>query len=90
MCAWLGLVGVHEDANHSPLRARRRADFGLSRQWKGELIEERVGTVFYMAPEVVQFAYGFPADLWSAGVVSKIPQPPPHSPSCRLTANSVA
>jgi calcium-dependent protein kinase len=44
-------------------------DFGLSRHWKGARIEERVGTAFYMAPEVVQCSFGFEADLWSAGVI---------------------
>ena len=47
------------------------ADFGESTLLKaGETVDEMVGTFAYMAPEVtLGMPYGFPVDIWSAGVV---------------------
>ncbi|CAI6007134.1 unnamed protein product [Closterium sp. NIES-64] len=45
-------------------------DFGISGMLSpGEQFNERIGSPFYMAPEVVQRSYGCEADIWSAGVI---------------------
>lgn len=45
-------------------------DFGISQFCQeGESLKELVGTVSYMAPEVIERKYGFPADIWSCGVI---------------------
>ena len=45
-------------------------DFGLSRQIvRGEILRARVGTPYYIAPEVLEKAYEKPCDLWSVGVM---------------------
>jgi calcium-dependent protein kinase len=44
-------------------------DFGTAIQFKtGEPITERVGTPYYIAPEVLNRSYNEKADLWSVGV----------------------
>ena len=48
-------------------------DFGLSSQLSQShsLVKTRVGTPYYMAPEVFRLKpYGAPADVWSFGVVA--------------------
>ncbi|WIA19516.1 hypothetical protein OEZ85_004126 [Tetradesmus obliquus] len=58
-------VTPREDA---PLKM---ADFGLAQYCRpGQVLSERVGTPYYVAPEVLRQAYGFPADVWSAGVTA--------------------
>jgi len=48
------------------------SDFGLAAFWRpgDPPLRERCGTLAYMAPEVVQQAYGSAADVWSAGVLA--------------------
>ncbi|KAF6254624.1 kinase-like domain-containing protein [Scenedesmus sp. NREL 46B-D3] len=49
----------------------KMADFGLAQYCgRGQLLSERVGTPFYVAPEVLRQRYSFPADVWSAGVTA--------------------
>lgn len=45
-------------------------DFGLSKQLaEGEMLNEREGTCYYLAPEVLMRSYDFKADMWSCGVI---------------------
>lgn len=45
-------------------------DFGLSRIYEDDTImKSRVGTPYYIAPEVLERKYGKECDLWSAGVI---------------------
>ncbi|WZY80790.1 hypothetical protein YC2023_027174 [Brassica napus] len=53
--------------DNSPLKA---IDFGLSVPFiPGERFSEIVGTLYYMAPEVLRQDYGPEVDIWSAGVI---------------------
>lgn len=47
-------------------------DFGLSKKFFGrpEYMTERVGTIYTMAPQVLQGIYSAKADLWSIGVIT--------------------
>ncbi len=48
-------------------------DFGLSRFFKeGQVLDEIVGSPFYVAPEVLRRSYGKEADIWSCGVIMYI------------------
>lgn len=45
-------------------------DFGISTKIsKGEILSSRVGTPYYIAPEVLYKKYNEKCDLWSIGVV---------------------
>ncbi|CAI5534558.1 unnamed protein product [Closterium sp. Naga37s-1] len=48
------------------------ADFGVATFTRGEPCTEELGTLQYMAPEVLSGTYGPAADIWSAGVVLHI------------------
>eukprot|EP00878_Enallax_costatus_P017437 GHUV01018315.1.p1 GENE.GHUV01018315.1~~GHUV01018315.1.p1 ORF type:complete len:541 (+),score=186.60 GHUV01018315.1:610-2232(+) len=53
---------------NSPLKM---VDFGLAEYCKqGQVLTERAGTPFYIAPEVLRQSYSFPADVWSAGITA--------------------
>ncbi|CAI5489201.1 unnamed protein product [Closterium sp. Naga37s-1] len=49
----------------------RVIDFGVAAFLKpgGKMLTDAVGSLFYIAPEVLSGSYGTPADVWSAGVV---------------------
>ena len=48
-------------------------DFGTSQIFKkGDVQKDIVGSLFYMAPEVIQQKYNFKCDLWSCGVIMYI------------------
>jgi calcium-dependent protein kinase len=48
-------------------------DFGTSQIFKrGDVQKDIVGSLFYMAPEVIQQNYNFKCDLWSCGVIMYI------------------
>jgi len=48
-------------------------DFGTSQIFKkGEVQKDIVGSLFYMAPEVIKQNYNFKCDLWSCGVIMYI------------------
>jgi len=48
-------------------------DFGLSKQLKkGEIMLKKLGTPYYLAPEVLEERYGKEVDLWSLGVVTYV------------------
>lgn len=45
-------------------------DFGLAESFHdGETLKESVGTIYYMAPEVLEKKYGSKVDIWSCGVI---------------------
>ncbi|CAI9270358.1 unnamed protein product [Lactuca saligna] len=51
----------------SPLKA---TEFGLSVFFKpGDVLRDVVGSVYYVAPEVLRRHYGAEADIWSTGVI---------------------
>lgn len=57
--------------NDSPLAEVKLIDFGLSRKFvKNEQLNEGVGTIYTMAPEVLKGSYSKEADLWSLGVIT--------------------
>lgn len=43
-------------------------DFGLSRKHPPSHFSSRFGTITFMAPEVFDYHFSFPADIWAAGV----------------------
>ena len=46
-------------------------DFGLSKRFcLDKQMSERVGTIYTMAPQVIQGVYSNSADIWSVGVVT--------------------
>ncbi|OMJ74941.1 hypothetical protein SteCoe_26043 [Stentor coeruleus] len=48
-------------------------DFGSSHIFaKGEIMTERVGTPYYIAPEILRHQYTEKCDIWSAGVIMYI------------------
>jgi calcium-dependent protein kinase len=59
---------VKEDSRAPTLQL---VDFGLTVQMKktGELLKETVGTIKYMAPEVLAGSYTEKCDIWSIGIV---------------------
>jgi len=60
------------EASTSSSTHLKLSDFGLATfcsSRSGEL-DERCGTVYYSAPEVVKQSYGTSADVWSAGVLA--------------------
>ena len=47
-------------------------DFGISKmlQVNSQVMHEKIGTAFYVAPEVLDRKYDMRCDLWSLGVVT--------------------
>jgi len=55
----------------SPNSEIKIIDFGLSTKIRpGEIMTDRVGTVYSMAPEVIKRHYTAQVDMWSVGVIS--------------------
>ncbi|CAD7702477.1 unnamed protein product [Ostreobium quekettii] len=56
-----------DPSDYAPLKA---IDFGLSAFFKeGQVMDEVVGTPYYVAPEVLNKHYSKEADVWSMGVI---------------------
>merc|ERR1712048_1180042 len=48
-------------------------DFGLSTHWSpGQILKSKVGTPYYVAPQVLAGAYDNLCDVWSCGVIMYI------------------
>ena len=48
-------------------------DFGLSKQLKvNERMKKKLGTPYYLAPEVLEENYGKEVDMWSIGVITYV------------------
>lgn len=48
-------------------------DFGLSKQLKGkERMHKKLGTPYYIAPEILEGNYGMEVDMWSLGVITYV------------------
>ena len=57
-------------SRESPIKV---IDFGSSKVYRpGEVMHERVGTPYYIAPEVLRNQYTEKCDVWSAGVIMYI------------------
>ena len=58
--------------NDSPNAEIKVIDFGLSKKYRAqnEIMTHRVGTIYTMAPEVINGKYTSKADLWSVGVIT--------------------
>lgn len=55
----------------SPDAEIKLIDYGLSKRLEKEnLLSTKVGTPFYVAPEILSGQYSFPCDLWSIGVLT--------------------
>jgi len=50
--------------------ALKLIDFGLSVSFSDEVLSDPVGTILYVAPEVLARAYNEACDLWSLGVIA--------------------
>lgn len=46
------------------------ADFGFAKRFDGRLLTEKVGTSYYVAPEVLRGSYTSSCDLWSLGAIA--------------------
>lgn len=59
------LLSVRDDYN-----SLKVADFGTSTLFTGKsAMKEKLGTAYYIAPEVLKKSYGEKCDLWSCGVI---------------------
>lgn len=58
--------------DESPVAFIKIIDFGLSRKDPQGIMESRVGSPYYVAPEVLQNSYTSKCDIWSIGVISYI------------------
>ena len=54
------------DEKDNPIRV---IDFGLSQIFIGRKLKTKVGTIYYIAPEVIKGKYNEKCDIWSAGVI---------------------
>eukprot|EP00924_Labyrinthula_sp_SR-Ha-C_P005291 maker-scaffold_1-snap-gene-27.48-mRNA-1 protein AED:0.00 eAED:0.00 QI:66/1/1/1/1/1/2/94/708 len=70
---WMYRNKLKSNANHETDTDIVLIDFGLSRRYRSttEIMTRKLGTSYYIAPEVLQGHYaGNSCDLWSAGVIT--------------------
>eukprot|EP00210_Caulerpa_lentillifera_P006099 g5827.t1 len=57
-------------SHQGPGAKLKAIDFGVSQFIsENDVLTELVGSIYYIAPEVLQRKYSFPADIWSAGII---------------------
>ena len=57
-------------ANNSPMANLKLIDFGSATYFSnGSFLNKKLGTVYYIAPEVIQQNYNEKCDIWSAGAI---------------------
>mmetsp|Transcript_12291 Transcript_12291/g.22016 ORF Transcript_12291/g.22016 Transcript_12291/m.22016 type:complete len:507 (-) Transcript_12291:2527-4047(-) len=80
-------------SDKGPSGVIKATDFGLSRFFKlGDVLDEIVGSPFYVAPEVLKREYGLEADIWSCGIILYIllcGWPPFHGDSTQQIFKSI-
>jgi len=48
-------------------------DFGTARfVEKNDIVKRKIGTAYYMAPEVLNRNYNYKCDIWSVGIINNI------------------
>ena len=62
-------IMLEEDKNYKNCKL---IDFGLSTKIKDQPETELMGTIYYIAPEVLKGSYNEKADIWSLGVLAFI------------------
>jgi len=59
--------------DHDDVSWIKLIDFGTARYaYKSEKLRRKIGTSYYMAPEVLDRNYNYKCDIWSIGVVCYI------------------
>ena len=54
----------------SPDACIKIIDFGISRKFTStKLMKKRIGTVYYMAPEIWKKGYNEKCDIWACGII---------------------
>eukprot|EP00746_Dinoflagellata_sp_MGD_P012308 gnl/MRDRNA2_/MRDRNA2_126200_c0_seq1.p1 gnl/MRDRNA2_/MRDRNA2_126200_c0~~gnl/MRDRNA2_/MRDRNA2_126200_c0_seq1.p1 ORF type:complete len:426 (-),score=95.77 gnl/MRDRNA2_/MRDRNA2_126200_c0_seq1:152-1429(-) len=62
----------NEDHATAPGNHLKMIDFGEATKLHGQPLTTRIGTPFYVAPEVLKGSYDEKADMWSSGVLTYI------------------
>ena len=66
----LFVIGTEENMQMDDMKV---IDFGLAAPFvPGKKLRESVGTIYYMAPEIMYKSYDSKVDIWSCGVIAYI------------------